>query len=578
MKHWIQSSLKNKLFVFIFLSVIIPVFLLGIVSYISAVNISKERAEISGASVLKQLQTSLNFIIEDVEGMSVFLIGNRDVQDYMQGENYTPRQRSNINGFLANLAYSKEYISNISLYPGSDNPVISTNAKETEKRYFNENMGNTWWTYLQYEKKTQGVSETITFTRPIRSLSDFRTIGHLSINLNKEYINELLRTIDVEWNGSFILMNDNFVLANSNKKEVNQHSMDNIIGHLQESEEVYLTTETVEGSKSTLFSAKINGVDWHIVGIIPYGEYSSQNRYLLLLTVVTIVIAATFVILLTIFLVLRILNPLLSLADRIRHTNPGETIKELPQSKNNEIGELISSYNALNERISYLMDKVKESESRKRQVDLQALQNQINPHFLYNTLASIHWIALSSGSTDISEMVSSLGKYLRYSLNKGDEYCTVEQEIDHLRQYTNVQKIRFPDAFSIESDIPETVKHFTMLKLLLQPMIENSILHGKHPGINDKVRVTIQIRRKTGRLNFAVEDDGIGISATEITMLNQMFLKDRTEKTVIGKKYGLRNVNLRLLMHYDDKAGLKLSVGKSKGLRIAFSIPIEEEW
>src|SRR5699024_5307875 len=122
--------------------------------------------------------------------MSVFLIGNRDVQDYMENDSSSPRQRSNITGFLSNLAYSKRYISNITLYPASDNPDLSTNPRHKEGEIeFIENE-NKWWTYRTYEDTVSGVQETITLIRPVRSLSGFREIGYLSISLNREYLNE----------------------------------------------------------------------------------------------------------------------------------------------------------------------------------------------------------------------------------------------------------------------------------------------------------------------------------------------------------------------------------------------------
>lgn len=574
MKKWVRSSLKNQLLVFILIAVFVPVLFLGIVSYISTVNVSKERAEISGSSALGQLQTSLNVIVDDVLSMSVFLIGSRDVQDYMSEDESTPRQRSNINGFLANLAFSKDYISNITLYPISENPTISTNMHALEERDFSQNTENKWWTYQNYEKVSEGLRETITLTRPVRSLNDFRLIGYLSISINQDYMENLLSSIDLEWSGNVLLMQDSQVFAISGGK-VNEINELELVGNINSTDEISSWTQFVNGDKSTVFSANIPKANWDLVGIIPYKEYSAQNRYLLSLTIFTVIIGSLLAFLLVIFLALKVLDPLLLLTKLLKHAKPGEKIKQQSLSADNEIGDLIHSYNTLNERITVLMEEVKASESLKRQVDLQALQSQINPHFLYNTLASIHWMALSSGSKEISLMVSSLSTYLRYSLNNGDEYCTVGQEINHLVHYSKIQEFRFPGFFSIHFEIPDGIKQSVILKLILQPLIENSILHGKYPGMSKLINIKIKIERIDQRLQFTVEDDGVGISRKGIEHLRNHFRADGKEGVVVGENYGLRNVNLRLIMHYGKMSKLHVSSEKNQGVSIVFSIPIE---
>ncbi|MGV2806466.1 sensor histidine kinase, partial [Clostridium perfringens] len=125
-----------------------------------------------------------------------------------------------------------------------------------------------------------------------------------------------------------------------------------------------------------------------------------------------------------------------------------------------------------------LTDEVKLNESLKKEADMHALQVQINPHFLYNTLSSIHWLALMNQDVKIAEMVGSLSDFLRFSLNNGQEYCTIQQEIMHVRHYVNIQTIRYPEKFKFEVHVEEELYQHTMLKLLLQPLVENSMLHG----------------------------------------------------------------------------------------------------
>src|SRR5699024_6828521 len=539
-KEWLRQSLKNQLILFISMSVIIPVIIFGVISYSSAVKVSKDRANISGKSSITQLQTSLEFIVNDVLSMSVFLIGNRDVQDYMENNDSTPRQRSNITGFLANLAYTKEYISNITLYPSGDNPDLSTNPKHKEGEMNFKKDENKWWTYPAKEETVSGLQETITLVRPVRSLSGLREIGHLSISLNREYLKELLQATELEWNGTVLLFKNDFLLASSTATDFEEP----IFVNTEYASDDQSFTENINGKKYTIFKTDINEVNWSLVGIIPYKEFSFQNRYLLWITVIMIVVAIILIILLLSFVISKVLDPLFILTNSIRRTKPGEPISILPFTEKNEIGNLIDNYNQLNERIVYLMNQIKYNESMKRQVDLQALQHQINPHFLYNTLASIHWMALRTNQQNISTMVSALSTYLRYSLNEGNEYTTIAQEIDLLKHYTNIQHIRFPNMFQVHVNIPTSIQHYKMLKLVIQPLIENSILHGRSTNKQEKIDIYIEANIMDHHIHFTISDNGVGMTKEQIQTLHKQFFIDHEEGIVVGSSYGLRNVNL----------------------------------
>lgn len=575
MKKWFHRSLKNQLILFMLIALFVPVFFLGIISYLTSFQLSKERAEISGQSSLEQLENSIEFIVDDALGMSVFLIGSHDVQDYMEKDTSTPQQRSNITGFLSNLAYSKDYISNITLYPLGRNPNLSTNTKHAEQDLNIEQKENKWWTYRSYEETVSGVQETVTLTRPVRSMSDFKDIGYLTISLNQEYLDDLLNSIDWEWDGTVLLSKDQLLLASNKDETIDDMNVRRILENVEDNEKYAFYPNNLSGDKSTIFSTTISEVDWNLVGVIPYKEYSAQNRYLLWFTFIAIIVASIFILLFVYFYISKVIDPLILLTKALQNTAPGEKIEGFTLESENEIGNLMTSYNKLNDRISILMERVKNNEAIKRQIDLQALQKQINPHFLYNTLASIHWTALEKQSQEISKMVSSLSLYLRYSLNKGSEFCTVEQEMEHLNQYIYIQEIRFPNQFHILSDIPPEVKQHKILKLVLQPLVENSMIHGKKPG--SKLHIFISVDVYEGQLQCKVSDDGQGISRKKMIQLQTQFENDIKERGVTGRNYGLRNVNLRLAMHYGYASGLSVSNRSDIGVVISFTIPLERE-
>lgn len=316
-------------------------------------------------------------------------------------------------------------------------------------------------------------------------------------------------------------------------------------------------------------------MNWKLVGIIPSQEYRSQNQYFLKLTAVAVTVAVVFVIVLVLFLIQKITNPLSVLAKFLKNSSPEEPLPALPVKTVDEVGQLIISYNRLSSRIVKLTDEVKLSESLKKEADMHALQVQINPHFLYNTLSSIHWLALMNQDVKIAEMVGSLSDFLRFSLNNGQEYCTIQQEIMHVRHYVNIQKIRYPDKFEFDVRVEESLYNQTMLKLLLQPLVENSMLHGilSRDGLGT---ITIYGERVPGGIRFTVEDDGIGMSPDRLRWLQEQLTEhpQQQEREKAGRgSYGLRNVHKRLLLHYGRDAGLEIESTEGAGTRVLFTIP-----
>lgn len=578
MKKWFRRSLQNQLTVFMLLAVLLPICLLGLFYYFSAVNLSKERATISGQSSLQQLEETLEFIVNDVNNMSLFLIGNEDVQSYLKKDQASVQQRRDIYGVLSNLTLSKPYMANILIEPLNGNPEVSTiPILTTERDLSSYRTGNKWWSSLYNNKTSIESQDVISMYRPIRSTYDYHLIGHLSIILKQRAIEDYLQSIEFEWDGTVLLMDKGSVLALAGKY--------NDLGGDEEIKKLYSLvngdateqafTYQINGKKSTILSTTLPDVGWNLIGIIPFEEYSAQNRYFLFLTIISVVVAVLLVSGFVLFFVRKVVGPLSILTKALRSSSPSEGMEELPLHSNDEVGQLVVSYNRLNSRIQSLMGHIKKNESNKRKVDLQALQAQINPHFLYNTLASVHWMALVVNQKNISEMVSSLSTFLRFSLNKGSEYCTVEQELSHLENYVNIQKIRYPGEFRLEINMPEDVKQLYILKLVLQPLVENSIIHGVLPAGDQRGVIKVEGEWDQTNLYVTVSDNGVSISDKQVKQLHEHFSTDENGEVVVGENYGLRNVNLRLLLHYGSNARLHITSDPNNGTTIRTIIPLE---
>jgi two-component system sensor histidine kinase YesM len=234
-----------------------------------------------------------------------------------------------------------------------------------------------------------------------------------------------------------------------------------------------------------------------------------------------------------------------------------------------EIKELHDVIHSMAFNIKELLVRNKEEEQAKRKAELTALQAQINPHFLYNTLESLNWYAVRKKEIEISEVITNLGKFFRISLSKGSKFITIEQEIEHAKSYLSIQKFR-KNRFesSIRTD-GIRMEQFTP-KLILQPILENALIHGlrnkESPG-----RIDIRVEQEKDAVIFIVSDDGVGIGADKLAELRSALGGKKSDGT---GSYGLKNVNERISLYFGSSYGIHLSSPEIGGTEVRIRIPI----
>ncbi|MBS4196113.1 cache domain-containing sensor histidine kinase [Lederbergia citri] len=584
MKFLNRYSLKQKLTAMTLVSILIPILFLGIYSYKIAAKLSEEKAIMSGADTLQLLKTNMEFMLVDVENMSIFLIGNDQIQSYLSNPEKGVIEKSSISGFLTNLTFSKKYISNIYLKSTNGGPVITATAKiqnvdqNLVEKYMDSNHVNSkWWSSLDEGMTPVGYQRVLTLSRPIRTLHKFENVGYLSISLDMNYITKQLLNNDLANDGTVLLLNENNqIIAGSSKKWLN-HDINELYPSLGR---MGLESGVIKIGKGkelkTILYSKIPDVNWSIIGVIPAKGYLDQNHYFLVLSSIAVAFALILAAGLVLFLSQKVIGPLIALTRALSNPNPALQVSKLKVTSEDEVGQLIKSYNKLNNRIRKLMDRVKQNEALKKEMDMLALQAQINPHFLYNTLSSIQWMALMNKDQKTAKMVSSLSEFLRFSLNRGEEFCAVSQEISHVKNYVNIQSLRYPDKIDFEISTEPHLEDKMMLKLLLQPIIENAIMHGILK-MNGKGKILVVVKSDESKMKFSVTDNGIGMDEEQVKKINKQLYEESIKKIAIQKEsYGLKNVHKRLVLYYGQSAGLKISSKKNEGTIISFAIPFLE--
>ena len=275
--------------------------------------------------------------------------------------------------------------------------------------------------------------------------------------------------------------------------------------------------------------------------------------------------------------------PLKAFCDHIRASTNHSTLSQFSYDYQDEVGTLAQTYNSMLVQIHSLLDsqqayiaQLQEEKERadmeqklKRRAELQALQAQINPHFLYNTLDSIHWKAEKIDAHDIAKMTTSLATLFRISLSRGQEIISIEQEARHVLSYLQIQKERYGDQLNYFFDIPPQAFSLYTVKLVLQPLVENAIYHGikesDHPG-----EITVSVKLEKNKVILQVEDNGLGIPPQKLETLQHSLRSGMITDT---DGYGIFNVNERVRLYFGEEYGLKLESVPGKGTVASVTIP-----
>lgn len=322
--------------------------------------------------------------------------------------------------------------------------------------------------------------------------------------------------------------------------------------------------------RQTLFFKRDIGVNgYSMIGVaknIDTLKQMASQRQSILLIALAVLGTATVI---TFGITYRISGPILKLAEMMKTVEQGNFELEIPAlPRRGEITILYDNFRQMLKMRKSLIEEIYGARVREKEAELRALQAQINPHFLYNTLDSINWMAVKYGADDIEEVVTELSRMLRYSLNNGMNILKISEELTQIKAYIKIQQIRFSDSFSADYEVDPEVLDHRIIKLLLQPLVENALLHGFDEA-GQKGLVIIRVRHLQDRIEFSVINNGKKMDLEKMALaLNQ----PEEEKSA---SYGLRNVNDRLIKFYGTESSLKFRVEGEFSIA-GFSIPFTE--
>ena len=461
-------------------------------------------------------------------------------------------------------AGAMENLSALLLLDEYGNPVLDLPSAESKKTcrltsmdWFNQartaDLGETVFSRPHVQNLYPGEYPwVVSVTRKVRYWQDdLPHTGILMADMRLEPLEDICRSVTLGDTGYLYILDDS--------GNIIYHPEQKLMSLELISEENILSEDTQSEDQSMVLAQTIEGTNWKLTASVTSDDVAKYSTAFISRVTWVVIALMAGVLLVALWLSMRIVQPLTDIQVSMQRIerNLDDNRMSLPEEGFAEYASLAHSYNVMLRRIRGLMQETVDRQEQLRRMEIGALQEQINPHFLYNTLDSIVRVMETGRTPEAIEMVQALAKLFRLSINNGDYFLTVEQEMDYARNYLTIQQVRYKKRFKYELYMDESIKDLPCPKIILQPLIENSLKHG----MSDMPGCTLIVRARQEGYNIvlSVEDDGLGIPPEKLKKLQEM-LRDDSNIMVKKSRYGigLRNTNRRIKLLYGSDYGLTI--------------------
>lgn len=415
---------------------------------------------------------------------------------------------------------------------------------------------------------TEKESEVFSVARQLYSVNLGKPVGVVLISCKLDMLKKLCSEISIHKSHRIrIIDRDGYTIYDTDEKNIGATLSKTELAEVYTNNDGYhLYNDGNDDYFTSSYTSSLTG--WRIVSTVPASAVTYDVKGIINNILAINIIICMIIIILNVLVLNRITMPIKKLTALMKIVENGELNVHFKYMRMDEIGELGHGFNRMIERLRNLIEQVYKTQLREKQAELNALQNQINPHFIYNTLESIHMMAEINDDRETSGMIQTLGNLLRYSISFKKQKVTVKEEIEHLTDYLFIQKHRFDEKFDVEYDIEERLYGYEIIKLILQPLVENAIYHGLETRFG-RGKITIRGYENNEGLIFQIQDNGVGMEEDRLKQL----IYDINDQNSNSRSIGVRNVNERIKLHYGKKYGLEVFSVKDKGTIVKVHLP-----
>lgn len=428
---------------------------------------------------------------------------------------------------------------------------------------------------LEYPADKSGAA-ALTVSKSLIDIRSGSCLGILTFDIKESLFYDSYHSVSDEENECFLLIDSaGTIISSENRDELQTTASPEILGLLEGMGKPEQKTQYKSGGKipqettaehMLLLSSETENGDYLVVYMMRYYRIYKEalNLALFLLIIGILVLAAG--VLLSSRLAQSIVGPVIRLADYADEAGKGNFDLPVPVHSGDEIGFLAERFGVMNHNIKELTTRIYNEQTQKKEYELKMLQAQINPHFLYNCLDNISSLITDQKNETATAMVSHLGRYYRAILSKGRNIITIREELELIRAYLEIQLIRIPDLFTYEITVDEDILDFKILKMILQPIVENSVIHG-FAGFKNSGRIKIEGTLENQTVCILISDNGKGIPEGSRSSIFA------PAPTAIPKHFGLKNIQERIRLKHGEKYGISIKSEQGQGTQIEVRFP-----
>lgn len=571
-------SIKAKMLIICLTVVIVPIFVMTVISYASSQRLLEQKYTELLMDIANQTNVSIDEYLKEIEKISLVASfgmnssvkaaaeDNYPLQEYLRDDN--EENENTAYGMLMNYIMMKDreisfYIYNLNggqdLFVGTDLPYdYSYKAKEEEWfKFFQVSNSKMMTLDTHVDQQTKSKKLAIAHARKILDMESGTLLGIMVVRIDLSVIEVVNSRLQQALRSRFTIVDE----------------ADNIIFNANTGLIGKKFSETVRPDKRDhiIVESRFDRQRWTTYLYMPMsellaeGDILRQNIYLLAFLMLL------FLVIISIYLSSVITRPIKKLMSNILHVEKGQFEQVEDIHSRDEIGLLSTRFNRMSRELKGLVSQIQQEEMKKAAAEIRALQSQINPHFLYNTLGSVKWIASMQQADTIVVMTEALIAMLRYAARAEGAMVSVREELDNLRNYMTIQQVRYYNRIRMDVFADDTLIEQRMPKLILQPIVENAIFHGLAEKEEDGI-VTIRIARGENGFIIDVHDNGEGMDEETLRLIKASLAGEADN----GESIGLHNVQRRIQLHYGNRYGIECNSAQGAGTTFRICLPEEE--
>ena len=555
----------------------IATFILSLQYYHYSRGLFEEQTEMYISSLVKQTGENLDIHIKKIQDLIFNIQKEPRVQNYLIStkenaeDSYTGYiAQKEIEETIYNYILFEDAIEAVKLFSenGTEKLITKTlkeyNVDPSWKGKIDNGLGGAVWLGLNSPK------DCIVVGVQINSLKTMKPLGYMIIYISEDTFKDIYSKNEYVKDGYIFIADDSLNIVSSNHEDQLGNELSTNMAKLigSEDENHFDKIDEQKDSKYVMYTM-LENKEWYLFFTIPTISYSDTIYDLRRHIVIVFAIATGGMLILNLVNAYSFSKPIKKLLQAMQAFGDGDFNVICSVNTSDEIGALYQRFNMMVYNINDLIDKVYTETMLKQEAELRSLRMQINPHFLYNTLETINWISREKGVEEVGVIAKSLGDMMRYTIN-GSDFTFVEDEVRNIHNYLNIQRTRYYDRIEFLVDIPKELHGYKLPKLILQPIIENAIVHGVENKRSDG-RISIIGKLENQQLYFIITDNGAGI---EKDLLEKLISENGEDLEGDHKSIGIANVNQRLKLYYGLQRGLIIHSIVDVGTEVIVRIPL----